>query len=453
MIDSVDEPGTYFPTAERQATPFLPGGTAVAHELMKSILFEDHVVIPDSFLFNSAVFAAQAFEGTSLFLEAIQAGVVRTAFRLEDTGNHEKPFAEALRVLGRERIQGIPFGRAEGLALRLDRDVGASRANGTFKFKTWPSETQRHLGREYRDLVKKVLQATAPVELGVAEVDDAVKLQWQVTERWRWEAIDEAIAMGDPGELRRGDLYSVVARRLAIGGKDAGQDAAVLLGAALARDPVTHWAVRSFLQWVNDIYYVNQGSGLNSRPLLPACDDFTLPIIAGCFSAQGTASVRGSGVTATLEVELPPPSVLATIRPEVLLAIRASEGKGYRTALAHWRQTDGTAAERNLQESATAYARELTKQVQTSFDEQSSRFRIGLEKVAASILTSAAAVLAAVQAIVNPPGPVLPIATACTAACAAVVGGSIAVYRWPAARTSRADVSVARPLTLDPLVG
>lgn len=311
--------------------------------LVHNLLFEERIIIPDSFFFVSPQLRDHILNSDeqSLLEVAVSKRLIVPAFRSRSYASYRR----LLQGLQESGICGLLRDTAELIAGRLDH---ASNDNPD------PVEWPQGVGRAYEALVREYYASEEFRSGPLTKLNERAKAIWEDTYDLRCEFVEQA---GDTtkkidaqGGLRRGELINSIGRHL--GSNKTLNTWGELIDLAATNPKLTPEAVEHLARWANELYLVNQADCLDARRNIPSFDARTSLV------PSGTLTQSSLGEVATIDeiVVLPTVEQLLRVSPRQLLDIREAQGAAYLGAVKAWSLCPNEENARRVQTSLRKYA-------------------------------------------------------------------------------------------------
>lgn len=353
-----DTPCAYYGFADVQMELFLSGRESFRENLVRNLLFQGQLAIPDGFwLISDQVAKEVKSKRESWLLEALRLGLARPWFR--ENGTHS--FVSGLEIIQDQKIIGLGRG-SMGVARRLDKSLQASEFQA-FAPGYWGG---RESGAGFYQAVTAFFASDPPVD------SPKVTGVWEATKTWRTECV-KACAYEKNGQtvLRRGDLFHEVGRSLGWKSRVKVRNAKVLLDFVSSKPERCN--LLHFVHWVNQIYQRNQASLFGLEALIPSGKGLQQLPSLSLILAEETPDSHLSILKHT--VTIPRISHLAAMPPKRILSVCVSpEGKHYFNAYSTWKSEASQENAKSLLQALDEYAAKL----QTDFlDAKPSLLKLG----------------------------------------------------------------------------
>lgn len=349
----------YFSVADRQMENFLVEG-AFEKSLYINTFFQLGELIPDIFCYISGELPAhigQARERghrVSFFEACVEKEIVVPSFRSRDCSS----FPQALQIILKQGIQGV---RADADETARYLQLAADR-NPNFL----PYVPETHLGETYDQVLERYLgRRAAPVVVeGSGIRQEALEGLWRDTEHWRIGCIDQArekaMELGEPG-LRRGEIMNAVGRDLGIlGPNDRVDDIGDLINHPLVPEEKKR-ALRSFFQWMCELYEYNHAIQLKAAPNFPHYSPYSGAVVNNALPAGPPLMDLSSIHVIRESVSFPRIKVLEATPPDELLAVRQEFNRTYLDAVLAWRREPNAPNESEVRRVLRSYSEALAK--------------------------------------------------------------------------------------------
>jgi hypothetical protein len=310
----------------------------------------------------------------SLLEVALENSVVLPAFRKRDTIS----FAQARESCG--NIQALlPANTLEWMITKLDSSIQQnSQFLDSIRNLYWPSWS---IGQKFAELVQDRLSRETPKtsmdthaqqnpKFAENNGSTALNRAWEATKRWRYEGVEVAIRdgtrkFGNDAGLRRGEIMNMIGREFGL--HEPIDDISDIF--PLARRAGREYECRIFFRWINRLYHSNQANALtiaSNFPNYAFVDDVVIPsYVEPDIQSDPDASRAEIELSLPVGLEItaniPPVSILRSLNPNNLIAIRKEYGTDFLEAVRIWEaMPDGSKNIDSVKEAFSTYANELS---------------------------------------------------------------------------------------------
>jgi hypothetical protein len=338
-----DVPCAYYGFADVQMEPFLNSHETFRENLVRNLLFQGQLAIPDGFWLISDLVAQDVKrKSESWLLEALRLGLARPWFRQNGT----RSFVSGLEIIEDQKIIGLSRSSG-GIAKTLDKSLQASDFNA-FAPGYWGG---RESGAGFYQAVTDFFASDPPVD------SSKVKEAWEATRVWRTKCVEaSAYEKGGHPVLRRGDLLHEVGRSLGWKSRVKIRNVKVLLdfvGSKPQRGNLLH-----YVHWVNQLYQRNQANLFGLEAIIPSGRGLQQLPALSLISAEEASDCHISILNHI--VTIPRISHLAAMSPRRILSVCLSpEGEHYFSAYSKWKSEASLENSKSLLKALDVYAARL----------------------------------------------------------------------------------------------
>lgn len=378
-------------TADRQVERFTTTNDVVnsfEDSLYEAILFREKAVLPDIFAFISSAISKMYGSSQKTHLDyALEAGYVIPAFRGELTS-----FEQSFDLISSQGIQGVQ-GAPNFVASRLDESLSKS----TEKHIPWPRDLSVQFGSMLITALNRIVEVGGS---GHSVVGSNFSLSAKfIADNGIIELTRESLCYG---ELRRGDFYNLILKRLerlestgVTKVHDCYGD--LVCHPSCQKNPSIAVAVHNIVVLANTLYQQNMAMGFSNKEngfsvnnYLPGrlFADAALPALETALAISNDIA-KSSDATCQVEeclditVRIPSVSQLRALSWKQLLDIRDDVGYGYFSALPNWHKNPGQFEHllRSYSEALTSFVQSEVPPVKVLLRKFSSRERKGVQAV------------------------------------------------------------------------
>jgi len=342
-------------------------GVEFEESLIKNILFQNTLLIPDIFFFftRQLVNHVKARSTRSLLEIALERGWVRPSFR----NRQWKSFEDCIRGFKEIKKKDLVDDGPE-IARRLD----ASFLSGARNLAYWPDYV---VAERYYDKVSSLLKDGSPAHALISPGSKA-EHHWNLSRDWRTKAPTEGCSLNGPDErgLARMYLLTAVVRQIVPSHKEIVTTFASAEKIIVESEPAKLDAFRSYWLWVTEIYEYNQATCLDAVAQCPSYHPERHLIATSCVSHNGKTPTAS-----TLQFRVPfvRLDVIRTLPGDTLSEVR-DIGFGYRMALRNWFESpDSTARQSELERMLVSYADETVKWAKINEAYEKAELQISLD--------------------------------------------------------------------------
>ena len=424
----------YFSAADRQLESFLDD-EAFERSLMLNILFQEGLLIPDIFCFESKYLESHlSTRGSgSLFETGIKHGLVVPTFRGQGTSS----FTEDLEIIeaaggGTSPVRGV-LDNARSIAERLQ---AAADRNKSFEPATLP---QFDLARNYDKLITDKLSNDDPPNVdqssGITQQD--VDMVWYETRPWRTVSMDEARAGTDQvgvGGLLRGQILIAVSGDIGLTSPERVGDVREVLKFVEQNDPAKYPAVKTFFRWMIDLYQLNHARAFGAIPNIPEYGPLNGILMADIVRNEPNANDLAPNPIIHLKAKLPAIKTLYQMNPENLVAIRKDVGPDYFKSMRAWQLDRSNENAQKVANKLTDYCGAISKQCKGNIGYADADIELFL----ASVDSRTRDVLKAASEFVN----TVPLVKQFADSLVTLTKFGYACYRWIIHRPKEYDISI-----------
>jgi hypothetical protein len=408
-----DHTGYHLFTAADQPSSVVGSRSEFETRLVHGLLLEPGLVMPDAYFFSSVNLKEHVFENgrgnISLFEAAMKEGLIVPALR-----QPANSFKEVLRYLRTQQLQGF-YDDLDLLASRLSqsRDLDSIQM-------LWPAR----MGVRYDELMQLCLHGRPP-----SGVDSQI---WELTDRLRHEAIDEARRITrlrpDGDGLRRGDVIRVAGSILGV--FDLADKRVIDRVEVLSRyagqvgsESVEYCAAKEFFDWIDEIHRVNTARSLGARSSIFASAPDTLAVLQKAMpSASGGDQQQSSNDEIDVVIKIPSVRRLLAWPPDAILDAR-NFGKDWRAAATIFMEKPSDGTRHQAEKALECYEKALRKFSPTPPRSELS-VKVFATKASPGLFTMASSLIPALAF------PAVAIAPAIGPCVAAAVGTGYFAYRY-----------------------
>ncbi|MBO4269840.1 hypothetical protein [Microbispora triticiradicis] len=320
----------YMSVFDRQAESFIEPSSKVSNaesSLLNNLLFEENMLIPDSFFFASRgllghIKSASRAGRVSVLEACLANGIAIPAFRDEGCAS----FSEAYAVVRDAGIAGVLRDSETHQAVaRLDRTMARSE---NFRYTHWPTES---VGAVFEDNLTRFFQ---PASDSAAYDTPHLREIWERTGPWRYGALNLAKEFRSTG-FRRGDYMAMLGQ--AVGAVEESKNDISHTFAAL-RDPSENLAMQVLCFWMNECYSYSQAGSFGVRPNFPNFHEEYSSMTLAALSSDDVQASRIPLLERSVVAKIPRKSVLLSMDPAKLVGLRFTPAAlDYFAAAEYWR--------------------------------------------------------------------------------------------------------------------